>query len=101
MTHELDQYRSVLFGRKPLPEGISVNHIEALLEYASTVFARSKEMEMLIHRGERDGTIMKGGSHYRFRTGELRAFQEISKSSAELGSRRVTLAIHEADLEEY
>jgi hypothetical protein len=45
---------------------------------------------MLIHAGEREGKIHRGSPYYRFRTGELRAFLEMAKKCAELGSRRLS-----------
>jgi hypothetical protein len=59
------------------------------------------EMTMLLQRGEREGTITKGGAHYKFRTGELRTFCEIAKRAADLGSRRLTEETLHFDKERY
>lgn len=62
------------------------------MEVADAYFARACEVDMLIHQGEREGGIFKSSPYYRFRTGELRSFLDLSKRAAELGSRRITLA---------
>lgn len=86
---ELEGYRNVLLGRvePPVDAGVA-----SLMECADAYFARACELDMLIHEGEREFTIGKGDPYYRFRTGELRSFLELTKRSAELGSRRITLA---------
>jgi hypothetical protein len=97
MSKELHSYNDILFGRATLPGTLSPNHVESLMEFASTVFSRAKEMEMRLHKAERDGDIARGSLGYKFRTGELRAFQELSKAASELGSRRITLATHDGE----
>lgn len=79
--------RDVLLGREapPIDSGLLT-----LMEVATAYCARAREMEQVIHRMEADGIVTKGSKLYRLRTGELRSFIEMSKSMAELGSRRVT-----------
>ena len=87
MVEELQDMLDVLLGRSPspLPPGTL-----SLFEVADAYFARAMEMTMLLQASERDGIIIKGSAHYKFRVGELRTFCEIAKRSADLGSRRVT-----------
>lgn len=85
---ELNGYTDILLGRVEPP----VDGVSALMECADAYYARGCEIDMLIHEGERDFSIGKGDPHYRFRTGELRSFLELTKRSAELGSRRITMA---------
>jgi hypothetical protein len=61
-----------------------------LAEAATVYYCRAQEIDALIHAGEREGVIMRGSALYKFRTGELRSFIELSKRAAELGSRRLT-----------
>lgn len=79
--------RDVLLGHKepPIDKGVLT-----LFEVADAYFARAKEMEQVIMRAEADGQVIRGSKTYKFRTGELRSFIEMSKGAAELGSRRVT-----------
>lgn len=93
---ELQEMRDVLLGREepPIDTGIST-----LMEVAEVYHARGKEIEQIIHQEENNGTIMKGSSHYKFRTGELRSFIEMCKGAMELGSRRVTTLKIELDME--
>lgn len=84
---ELQDYTDVLLGRVPPPID---NGTMTLMEYADAVFARASEIAMLILEAERNGTVMKGSGHYKFRTGELRVFMEMAKRAADLGSRRLT-----------
>lgn len=87
MAVELQTMTDVLLGRTPPP--IDAGHL-TLLEVADAYFARASELTMLIQEGEREGTVMRGSSAYRFRTGELRTFMEMAKRAADLGSRRIT-----------
>lgn len=87
LQHEVDGYMDVLLGREPSP--IDSPYL-ALMEVATAYFARANEIDILIHRGEREGVIFRGDDLYKFRTGELRSFLELSKKCAELGSRRLT-----------
>ena len=68
------------------------NGVMTLMEVASAYYARAQEINMRILRGEAQGHIGKGTPIYKFRTGELRAFRELTQQAAELGSRRVTAA---------
>lgn len=84
---ELQGYVDVILGRVEPP--IDSPYL-ALSECATQYYCRAQEMDMLIHAGERTGTIVKGSAYYKFRVGELRSFLELSKRAAELGSRRLT-----------
>lgn len=87
LWEELQTMTDVILGRQQSP--IESPYL-ALAEVATAYHCRAQEMDMLIHAGERDGVIVKGSPYYRFRTGELRSFLELSKRAAELGSRRLT-----------
>lgn len=78
----------VLLGRVPPPVDLGVS---TLMEVADAYFARASEIEMLIHQLEREGKVLRGTALYKFRTGELRTFQEVAKRAADLGSRRITM----------
>lgn len=92
MSRELSQYVDILLGRADPPVDAGVL---TLMECAEAFHARAKEMEMEIHEGERMGAILKGSGAYRFRTGKLRSFIEMTKETIDLGSRRVTHAQYE------
>lgn len=62
------------------------------MEYASAVFARGQEITMQLQALEREGKVIKGSDHYKFRTGELRTFCDLSKGAMDMGSRRITVA---------
>lgn len=87
MQSEIEDMMDVLLGRVE-PE-VDMGTI-TLMEVADAYFARAMEMTYLLQQGEREGTVLKGSSHYKFRTGELRTFTEIAKRAADLGSRRLT-----------
>lgn len=87
LVEELNYYKDVLMGRLPSP--IESPYL-ALQEVATAYHSRACELEMTIHRGEREGVITKASPYYKFRTGELRDFTELCKRAAELGSRRLT-----------
>lgn len=89
MEEELEGYMDVLMGRTPPP--ISAGHL-TLMEVADAYFARACEMQYHILKAEREGAVFKGHSYYKFRTGELRTFLELTKRAADLGSRRLTQA---------
>lgn len=89
MEEELEGYMDVLMGRVPPP--IAAGHL-TLMEVADAYFARASEMQFHILKAEREGAVLKGNPYYRFRTGELRTFLELTKRAAELGSRRLTQA---------
>lgn len=94
VSAELQDYTDVLLGRTPAP----VDHGEMnLAEVASAYLGRAKEIEMQIHRLERNGRIKRGSPFYRLRTGELRSFIDLCSNAYELGSRRITVAKMEQD----
>ena len=84
---EIHGYMDVLLGREESP--IDSPYLN-LLEVSTAYYCRAQEIDALIHAGEREGVIAKGSPYYKFRTGELRSFIELSRRSAELGSRRLT-----------
>lgn len=83
---ELREYWDVLLGRVDAP----VKGVLALMETADMYYARASEINSLILKGERDGTIKTGSEYKKFRTGELRDFREVARRAAEIGSRRLT-----------
>lgn len=86
---EIDTMMDVLLGREDPPIDVGIG---TLLEVAESFHARASEMEIIIKRGESEGTILKSSAPYKFRTGELRTFLELTKRTMDLGSRRVTIA---------
>lgn len=86
---ELSEYVEVLLGREPAPID---NGVMTLMEYANAVYSRAMEINMLLHNAESTGIVIRGSGPYKFRTGELADFIALSKSAAELGSRRLTYA---------
>lgn len=80
-------YAEVLLGREEPP--LDSPYLQ-LAEVAAAYHARAREVEMLIHIGENDGSIWKGSKLYKFRTGALNSFIEMSKRLYDLGSRRLT-----------
>ena len=95
LQNELDEYVAVLMGRVDPPIN---NGDMTLLEYANAVYSRAMEITMMLQRAESSGTVLKGSRAYKFRTGELRTFVEISLKAIELGSRRITVAKMEYDM---
>ena len=89
LQNELEGYMDVLMGRVQPP--IQAGHL-TLMEVADAYFSRASEIQYLILKAEREGGVFKGHSYYRFRTGELRTFLELTKRAADLGSRRLTQA---------
>ena len=87
MEEELIDMTNVLLGRVDPPIEVGVH---TLHEVADAYYARAAELTMLLQMGERKGTVLRGSSHYKFRTGELRTFMDLAKRAAELGSRRLT-----------
>lgn len=87
LVAELKDMTDVLLGREEPP--IDAGHM-TLMEVADAYYARAAELTMLLQQEEREGEILKGSAHYRFRTGELRTFMEMAKRAADLGSRRLT-----------
>lgn len=84
---ELEHYCDVLLGREDSP--VQSPYLE-LAEVATAYYARACEIDMLIHRAEKEGSVIRGTEFYKFRTGALRSFIEMSKKMADLGSRRLT-----------
>lgn len=84
---EIDNMVDVLMGRTPSP--IDSPYL-AMQEVATAYHSRAQELDMIIHGLEREKEISKGSQYYLFRTGELRAFIELCKKCAELGSRRLS-----------
>lgn len=84
---EFAGYANILLGRALAP--VEAPYLE-LAEVASAYYARGQEVDMLIHNEERKRNVIRGHPLYLFRTGSLRAFLEMSKRMAELGSRRLT-----------
>ena len=87
LWEEISEYMDILLGRKDAP--IDSPYL-VLAEVATAYYCRAQEIDAKIHAGEREGDIVKGSPYYRFRTGELRSFIELSKRASELGSRRLT-----------
>lgn len=85
---ELQDMIDVLLGRKPPP----IWHgTLTLMEVADAYHARAQEIRFLLMAGEQDGRFKRGGPAYKFRTGQLAAFIDLVKSTASLGSRRLTV----------
>jgi hypothetical protein len=89
LENELEHYMDVLMGRVQPP--LDAGHL-TLMEVADAYFARACEIQYLILKAEREGGVFKGSKYYKFRTGELRTFLELSKRASDLGSRRLTQA---------
>lgn len=87
LMEEFLHYANVLLGREEPP--IDSPYL-ALMEVATAYYARALEVEMLIHYEEQQHRVIRGHPLYKFRTGQLRAFIDLSKRMAELGSRRLT-----------
>lgn len=87
LSDELKHMADVILGRMDSP--LESPYL-ALAEVATAYYCRAQEIDMLIHEQERKGNVEKGSALYLFRTGEVRAFIELSKRAAELGSRRLT-----------
>lgn len=87
MSQELDDYKDILFGRvdPPIDAGVMT-----LMELAEAFHARAKEMEMELLELEAEGAVIRGSRPYKFRTGKLRSFIEMTAKTIDLGSRRVT-----------
>lgn len=87
LSDELEDYMETLMGRQPPPTDSGVMTLQ---EVATAYYARGQEINMVILRLERNKECAKGGKLNKFRTGELRAFLELTKRAADLGSRRLT-----------
>lgn len=88
LSEEIHTYVDIILGREPAP--VDTPAYLGLAEIATAYHCRALEIEMLIHDLERDGTVLRGSPLYRFRTGSLRSFIDLTKRAAELGSRRLT-----------
>lgn len=84
---EIEGYTDVLLGRVEPP--LESPYL-ALAEVAAGYYSRALELEMLIRRGEDEGSIRRGSHYYKIRTGVLRSFIEMSKRLYDLGSRRLS-----------
>lgn len=87
LHEEFLHYANVLLGRVEPP--IDSPYL-SLMEIASAYHARALEVEMMIHWEEQQHRVIRGHPLYKFRTGQLRSFIEMSKKMADLGSRRLT-----------
>src|SRR6185312_9055946 len=88
LHEELCEYVDILLGRVEPP----INHgVATLMEVANAYFSRACEIDMLIHEGERSGSIIRNSSYYKFRTGELRSFLDLAKRCFDMGSRLITV----------
>ena len=86
---ELLHYVNVMLGRADPPLEIDGFYLD-LMEVAAAYYARAKEIDMLIHWEEQNRRVIRGSPYYKFRTGQLRSFIEMSKMMADLGSRRLS-----------
>jgi hypothetical protein len=105
MREEIQDMTDVLMGREDPP--VDAGYL-TLMETADAYFARASELTMKILEAETEGNAPKGGSLYKFRTGELRTFMEMCKRASDLGSRRLTdqqmkqeAALHGRDSKEF
>lgn len=90
LASELQVYWDVLLGRMAPPVDLGV---ATLMEVAQMYLARAQEIDAKIKRLERRGeSVGRANPYYKFRTGELRTFIEMTTKAFELGSRRVTVA---------
>lgn len=87
MVDEITEYCHVLLGRVVPP--VQSPYLQ-LAEIAAAYHARGRELEMLIYLGEQNGSIVRGDRYYKFRTGPLNSFLEMSKRLYDLGSRRLS-----------
>ena len=90
IREELRGYRQVLLGHDDPPIALRGKGVATLMEYAEGVFSRACDIEQLILEAVDQGWISKSSSYHTLRTQELRSFKEMSRSAAELGSRRIT-----------
>jgi hypothetical protein len=95
MRAEITDMTEVLLGRVPPPINVGV---PTLMEVAEAYHARACEMEMAIHEAETEGAVIRGSRTYKFRTGQLRTFQEMCKRAIDLGSRRITVMQTETEM---
>lgn len=95
LVEELDEYWDVLLGYKPFP---SDKGVTTLMEYAHAVYARAMFVNYHILQLQREGAVEKNSPLYKFRTGELRAFIEAASKSIDTGSRLLTKAKMEQEM---
>jgi hypothetical protein len=89
LHEELLGYTDVILGRADPPIEVDGFYLD-LMEVSAAYYARAKEIDMLIHNEEQNRRVIRGSPYYKFRTGQLRSFIEMSKMMADLGSRRLT-----------
>jgi hypothetical protein len=89
LQDELLGYVNIILGRADPPLQLDGFYLD-LMEVAAVYYARAKEIDMLIHWEEQNRRVIRGSPYYRFRTGQLRSFIDMSKMMADLGSRRLT-----------
>jgi len=87
MVKELNEMKDVLLGREEPPVNLG---LLTLQEVADSYFARASEWVIEILEREREGDITSSSALSKFRKGEVRAFLEMCKYAASLGSRRVS-----------
>ena len=87
LQDELLGYVDVLLGRAD--PGVDSPYLD-LMEHAVAYYARGRELEMLILSEEQARRVVRGAPLNKFRTGQLRAFNEMAKNMADLGSRRLS-----------
>lgn len=87
LVEEFLGYANVLLGREDPP--VDSPYLQ-LAEVAAAYHARAREVEMLIYLGEQKGVVTRGSVFYKFRTGALNSFIEMSKRMYDLGSRRLS-----------
>jgi hypothetical protein len=89
LHEELLGYTEIILGRADPPMELNGYYLD-LMEVAAAYYARAKEIDMLIHHEELQRHVIRGSAYYKFRTGQLRSFIEMSKMMADLGSRRLS-----------
>lgn len=87
LQEELLGYVDILMGRAD-PD-VDSPYLD-LMEHAAAYFARGKELEILILGEEQSRRVVRGHPLNKFRTGQLRSFNEMAKHMADLGSRRLS-----------
>ena len=95
LRDEIDYMTDVLLGRLDPP--IPPEKVSTLMEVANAFYARGMEIASHIQRMETDGVVLRNSKMYKFRTGELRTFNELAKAAVDLGSRRITVAAMESE----
>lgn len=89
LVSELQEMWDVLLGRVDPPKPVR-GSVLSLMEVADAYYARASEIKGHLQRLEREGRVVKGSPHYKFRVGELQTFMEVARKSSDLGSRRLT-----------